>query len=310
MIIEKILKTIPKMTPVNKRIAEYVIENKSEIGFLSIDQLSDKINVSKASVVRFSKLLDFTGYNEFKKSIQKEIRIKLQPYEKIVLTELDVLPKEKQYKELAENELNNLKETLSSIKIKQLIEMVNGVEKAKRIFLSGFGLSYHLMKILEYSLIGMNDKPVYMLSGSVSDFSVRMKLLNKNDIVFIATFPPYSKESFSVADYTKKVGAKLFLFTDSLICPIYPESDACVLCENNSLLLHNSYVSPLAMIQILMNMLILHEKEEGFSEIRKITAVEIEGYKNLDNLSKKYNRNLEENICMLLKMLSFILRKK
>ncbi len=282
MIIEKILGLLPKMSPVNKSIAQFVVENKSEIGFMSIDQLSEDIGVSKASVVRFAKLLGFTGYNEFKKSVQKEIRIKLRPYEKIVLTELDILPKEKQYKKLAENEINNLKESLSSIKIKEMIKMIEGIRNSRKIFLSGFGASTFLIGILRYNLFGIIEKPYYTLNGSISDFSMKIKELGEGDVNFLVTFPPYSREGEFVAEYTKKKGGKLFLFTDSIACPVFPSADAAVLCENNSLLLYNSYTSPVAMMQILLNMLLLDEKENGLQKVRKVMDVEVEGYKKLE----------------------------
>jgi len=282
VIIEKILELLPKMSPVNKSIAQFVVENKSEIGFMSIDQLSEDIGVSKASIVRFAKLLGFTGYNEFKKSIQKEIRIKLRPYEKIVLTELDILPKEKQYKKLAENELNNLKESLSSIKIKEMVKMIEGIKNTRNIYLAGFGASTFLIGIIRYNLFGIVEKPLYTLTGSVSDFSMKIKTLTEDDITLLVTFPPYSKEGEFVAEHTKKKGGKLFLFTDSIACPVFPSADAAILCENNSLLLYNSYISPIAMMQIMLNMLLLDEKENGLHKIRKVMDVEMEGYKKLE----------------------------
>ena len=106
--IQKLLEMIPTMTPVNQKIGNYILDHKSEVGFMTIAQLSEKVDVSKASIVRFSRQLDFEGFNEFKKVIQQEIRQELSPYEKIKFTTLDSATREDQFKRLANNELKNV----------------------------------------------------------------------------------------------------------------------------------------------------------------------------------------------------------
>ena len=54
-----------ELTAVEKRIADYVISNPSEIPALSVHQLAEKSSASDASVLRFCRDLGYAGYRSF-----------------------------------------------------------------------------------------------------------------------------------------------------------------------------------------------------------------------------------------------------
>lgn len=282
MILEKISELLPNLSPTNKKIAKYIIKNYSEIGFLSVEELSENSQVSKASIVRFARAIGFSGFDDFKKSIQAEMKKKLSPYDKIVMTDLDTHPWEQQFHKLAVNEIENLKRTLDKIEAKELIEWINEIIKAKSIFVSGFGATRSVANFLEYALNSFLDKPISVITGSISDFSPTLKHIKEGDMLILMTFPPYSKEIEFVAKYSKEHGAGLFLITNSAECPVYNAADSVLLCESNSLLLNNSYVGPIALLQVINNFLMLNRKAEGMEAMKKIWSVEEEGYKFID----------------------------
>lgn len=53
------------MTPIERMILEYILENRSEIPQLSIKDLAQKSHTSDASVLRFCKSLGYRGYRDF-----------------------------------------------------------------------------------------------------------------------------------------------------------------------------------------------------------------------------------------------------
>lgn len=104
--------TLPAMSPSFHSIALYMLDHYDEIGFASVHDLSKTIGVSNASLVRFTQFLNFTGYKEFRETIQREVKTKLSKDSQIALNELDVLPAKKQLQKLAKNEVHNLSKTL------------------------------------------------------------------------------------------------------------------------------------------------------------------------------------------------------
>ncbi len=281
MIIDKIASLMKTFSPTNHKIGKYVIKNKQDIGFASVLTLSKKIQVSKASIVRFAQTLGFPGFNQFKKEIQEELKKQLSPYSNILFNDLDMLSKEKQLKKLVANEIVNLNKTLDNLDVLVLSEMVESMDKAEKIFVSGFGGSAPVAMKFCHSMRVITDQRIEPITGALSDFSPVLSSLREGDVVFILTLPPYSQEVFYVAEYVKKNKGILCLLTESEACPLYDMADCVLLCQNNSLTLANSYVGIIALQQIVMDMYLLYSKDQGIRSVKAVRRIEHNGYSQL-----------------------------
>lgn len=278
MIIDRIAAQMKTFSPINKRIAEFVINNKHEFGFASVMSLSEQTNASKASIVRFAQALGFEGFNQLKQAVQKELKQQLSPYTNVLFNDLDLMSKEKQLKKLKANEINNLNKTLNNMDVTVVMNIVENMGRADKIFVSGFGGNGPVAKKFIHSLRIITHKRVEQVTGAVSDFSPALSSLSKGDVVFIMTLPTYSAENFPLADYVKKQGGTLVLLTDSPGCPLYDAADVVLLCESNSLTLANSYVAITAVTQVITDMFFLYCKEEGIQSVKTVRNMELKGY--------------------------------
>jgi DNA-binding MurR/RpiR family transcriptional regulator len=278
MVSEEIARIKDDLSPAYKRIATYILKEYSQVGFMSIEELSSMAGASKATVVRFSRRLGFSGFNELKKAIQSELRRRLSPYEKIATTDLDRAPIENQLKLLAQNEINNLKNTLSGIE-EEIHKWVESIRLARNIYFGGFGATKHVVSLMRYTISVLQKKPTWLLTGSVSDFSFNIKLMDRADVLIVMTFPPYSKEIEYMVDYAGERKVRTLLVTDSIECPIYSRAYSVIVCENNSLLFGNSFVGPVAVAEMIGNFIILSEKQTGVEEMKKLFEVEERGYR-------------------------------
>ncbi|HEY9053230.1 MAG TPA: MurR/RpiR family transcriptional regulator [Rectinemataceae bacterium] len=278
MILTKIRKMLPDMPPNFKRIGGYILDHEQSVAFASIYTVSAAIGVSNASLVRFAKSLGLDGYQGLKREVQEEMRHRLSPYDKIALRELDLLPEEKRLQKLCQNELNNLRNTYENLKLEDLRSMVDGIRRARKIFVCGFGASRHMARSFEYALQSSLTKDIAAISGSVSDYSPVLKSICEQDLIFIMTFPPYSDEVKHVAQVTKDRGAALYLFTDSASCPIYHLADMTLKCDTNSLLLSNSYVGLVSLMNILVHMVFLHSKDASIDSRSQTIVMQESGY--------------------------------
>lgn len=285
MVSEEIAKIKDGLSPAYKRIATYILKEYSQVGFMSIEELSSMACASKASVVRFSRRLGFSGFNELKKAIQSELRRRLSPYEKIATTDLDRAPIENQLKLLAQNEINNLKNTLSGIE-EEIHKWVESIRLARNIYFGGFGATKHVVSLMQYTISVLQKKPTWLLTGSVSDFSFNIKLMDSADVLIVMTFPPYSKEIEYMVDFAGERKVRTLLVTDSIECPIYSRAYSVIVCENNSLLFGNSFVGPVAVAEMIGNFIILSEKKTGMEEMRRLFEVEERGYKAISTEGK------------------------
>jgi len=66
-----IRKKYPALTEVLKKIADYILNNHEEATYLSISDLARKIEVSESMITKFTRLLGFNGFQEFKISLAR-----------------------------------------------------------------------------------------------------------------------------------------------------------------------------------------------------------------------------------------------
>ncbi len=287
---DRIKEALPSLKPAGRKIALYLLSNGQTEGFSSTRDLGSRIGVSEASIVRFAQDLGFEGYIDLRRALEVDIRRKLGMADKITLSDLDLLPEAKRFERLRRNELSNLKKTLDEVELRSILAMAKGAAKARKVFVCGFGASSNMAHILEYGLQWLQWVEVVMVTGSVSDYSSRLASFSAQDVMILITFPPYSREIFPVISRAKEAGGELYLITDSLACPAYSEAAAAVLCENNSLLLTNSYVGVVAAIQIFVNMLALTRKAKSAAGIRAVLQSEREAYEKMARVKSSENR--------------------
>jgi DNA-binding MurR/RpiR family transcriptional regulator len=65
---------LPSLRESERKIAEYVLANASEVVYLSITELADRTSTSEATVIRFARALDYSGYAAFKIALALELR--------------------------------------------------------------------------------------------------------------------------------------------------------------------------------------------------------------------------------------------
>ncbi|MHB0853604.1 MAG: MurR/RpiR family transcriptional regulator [Rectinema subterraneum] len=277
MILGKIKETLPRMSPNFRKIASFILDNDNNVAFTSIYSLSEALDISTATLVRFAKSLGYKGYQSFKKDLQEEIQHRLQPYDKVSLSKLGTLPEEKRLQKLIQNEYNNLRSTLNNLQLKDFETMIGAVQSARRIFIAGFGITRHFAQILQTTFLASQGKDVFVITGSVSDYSPQLKSFGAGDIMFLMTFPPYSAEVKHVASVAKERGGFLCLFTDSASCPVYSKADVVIKCTTNSLLMSNSFVGLVSVIHVFIHMLLL-SSENGGKNIRNGLEMEKMGY--------------------------------
>src|SRR5215471_8639851 len=59
-----------RLSPAQRRIAHYLLENLPEVAFLSSMELAERVGVSQPSVTRFAAALGFSGYPELRTALR------------------------------------------------------------------------------------------------------------------------------------------------------------------------------------------------------------------------------------------------
>src|SRR5688572_14932 len=68
-----------------RTLARYVVKNYESVAFATVSDLAEESGVSEATVVRFAKALDFSGYPEFQNEVRRLLRADLRGVERFKL---------------------------------------------------------------------------------------------------------------------------------------------------------------------------------------------------------------------------------
>ena len=284
--VERLKEALPGLKPTYKKIALHVLEDPQGVSFASIQSLARVIGVNEAAIVRFAKSLGFTGFAGFKRTVQAAVKLQLNPYGEISMDELTTLADARQLQKLIRYESDNVRKTMQAIRLPTVLRIVEGLRRAERIFIGGFGATRCIVELYGFLLTSNFWKSTVPVTGSVADYIGRLNLAGARDALIIASLPPYSREDTQIARFARERGVKVYLFTDSPRCPVYPLSEEVMLCSSTSLVYTNSYTGLIASFKVMMDMWLLANQNESQARMKALTDIELQGYRDLAGASE------------------------
>lgn len=166
-------------------IWNYIIHHKKECEHLSIDDLAMRCNVSRSTILRFSKRLGLRGYAEFKVFLRIDNQSNASSA-------------------IVDNIYNGYIEMIQQFKEYQYIDIVEAIYEAKNLFVYGTGLiqentAQHLKR--SFSMVNK----LFLDIDCLADFEGYINLFEAND-VFMAI--SYAGENQRLLEYVYRLKAK------------------------------------------------------------------------------------------------------
>lgn len=211
----RIRQEAPKMSKNYKKIAEYILHNMEECVELKATEIGIKSNTSSASVIRFAKSMGYSGLNEFKIAMVKELHTKKN---NTFSTRIDVpiqvedSLEEIGYKveDLAKNSITDLFYQMDYV---QLSAVIDKIEKAENVYLVGIGASSLAAYDLYHKLNRINKKTMFNFE---THMMVEFLHYIKNEDVLIAfSYSGNSTEVIYPAEIAKERGASVVAITQA-----------------------------------------------------------------------------------------------
>lgn len=195
----KIKESLSTFTKTERKIGEFILENREEFIYGSAQAIASKIGTSAAAIVRFSKMMGFSGLPAMKvdlaSSLDEEISVDLTE----AIEEADSF--ETFLRKAHQNYMHNIEKTFELIHIKQLEEAIDKICHARRIYLFGIGASgvvcldlYHKLTRIGYDVIYNMDTHTQLASTSH---------MNEQDVCIGISYSGENKEVLFPMEYAK-----------------------------------------------------------------------------------------------------------
>ncbi|MFD0617862.1 MULTISPECIES: MurR/RpiR family transcriptional regulator [Paenibacillus] len=193
------------LTPVEKLVAEYILENLEDIPHLSIKNLAQLTKTSDASVLRFCKTMGYTGYRSFIVSISASLG-SMDEEEKDQYT--DIQPGDDLsviISNISRNNIKSIEDTQSVIDKNEIARAVQVLRQSKRIAFFGIGASSLIGIDAEQKFTRIN-KVCHTYADGHSQLTAAV-LMEKNDVAIFISNSGDTVEILDSLEIAKKNGA-------------------------------------------------------------------------------------------------------
>ncbi|MFD0716903.1 MurR/RpiR family transcriptional regulator [Paenibacillus sp. GCM10027626] len=210
-ILIKIRECKDSLTPVERMVAEYILENKDEIPHLSIKSLAQASRTSDASVLRFCKTMGYSGYRSFIVSISTSLGsmdedsaeqyTDIQPGDNLVTIIANI----------GRNNIRSIEDTLSVIDRQAVARAIEALQTSKRIVFFGIGASGLVAQDAEQKFTRINKMCHAFVDGHSQ--LTGASLLSKEDVAIFISNSGDTIEILDALDIAKKNGAHIVAIT-------------------------------------------------------------------------------------------------
>lgn len=213
---------IPSLSAGQRKVAEYILNNKDEFSYATLAKLSKDISVSETTVIRFAYSLGFDSFSSMQQKIREEILSVPQR------NTTDVPQNQTFYQRIFSRETQALQDWIDHIDEALLDQIADVLLNADQILVTGARSSYHAANWFGNRL--------NLLLGNtyvIQEFyEPRFDLLNsitEKTVILSISFARYTKWTYHYAESAKKTGATLISITDTVSSPFFNISDHTIL---------------------------------------------------------------------------------
>ena len=208
-----------RLTPSQRRIMQYIVDNYEEAIFLTASQLAGRVGVSEATVVRLAQALGLDGYPGLQKKFRKGLQDRLSTVTRLEHTVDHVRQMGDVVVKVLQEDIQNLSQTLRDFPLEIFERAVSDMQSAKRIFVIGLR-GAHAPALTLATYLRFLGKQAHLLVPGHGEMWDILQGLGSSDLVVGISFPRYTRVTLEVLEHARKKRARVGAITDSPLSPL------------------------------------------------------------------------------------------
>ena len=242
---------IESMPTKARRVVEYLLANAREAAFLSIGEVAEKLDVSKAQLVRVARLVGFDGYASLKQALKDSVLEQVNPAARY--SRAMKLGKGTP-EEILKLEHANLDDTWRQLQPEKIASFCEQAKKARMVYCMGWGISSIIAESLFTRFVEMGIRSVLMKRGSLALIE-QARAVTAGDLVVVCELPSYVIEVTKSVQRAASSGASIITITDSPAAPVCRHSTLSFYVSDTTPTFGSSLVAPIFLVHILTSAL-------------------------------------------------------
>lgn len=273
-----------KLTPQQRRIADYFFRNQERIGNMSSMDVAKEIGVSDASIIRFSRAIGYSGFSELKKDIYNSLigETSASVRNMQLSDRFDVLSGKYQNKDISESFVEimnyNITRTFQQNPSESYEKLTDLIIASRRKYIAGLrgcmGVSSHFSRLLGFAIHGVMP----LSCNSETEVLGALQDIGSEDIFILFSFARYYRIDILLVEMARAHGAKICVITDSLMAPMVKYADISLLAETSHMSFFNSAIG-IDMIAEYIVTLVCRKNEDEYKRRAKERDVMTEEFR-------------------------------
>ncbi len=262
---ERIEEHYGNLTPGFRRLADFILNQTLDVAFLTATELSRRVGIDPATVVRFSQEIGYSGFRELSREIKAHVRGEIvQTYRKAVeagneedLVHALFASKSQDLEQFATTEAPHLAQALKTLK------------SAQRIWVVGEFPSYNIAQYLAESLAPL-DIPIFHFTPGMAETAQSVNTMQPGDVLLALVF---GTPGIDTGHAVKLVGAKgipTVCITDNGTTLAAREAETVITTPGHSPLDISSFSVSLLIVATLKDALLNSKKETALAYMAQI----------------------------------------
>ena len=225
-ILERIHAAYYQLTSTERKVADLVLAQPSQVQFMSITQLAEECGTAEATVTRFCRRLNLKGFNAFKIELARHS------------ASTSAKPKDREPNSLVNRSLevgrlasDAVYQTIELVEPKQVLRAVELIESAQHVVCIGSGGSMimatecaHLFSTVSGNFQAVPDSHLQMSAVAT---------MNQGDVVMLFSYSGATTNGLQVLELAKARGISTILVTRFHKSPAAKLADVVLRCGSN-----------------------------------------------------------------------------
>ncbi|HLT26054.1 MAG TPA: MurR/RpiR family transcriptional regulator [Zeimonas sp.] len=245
---ETILASYDGLLPSERKLADVVMQRRSDLAAYTATELAALAGVSKATAARFFRRLGYENFNRFREEIRAN------PPAESPLFRLEGSPKLdgglSALERHVSNDAKNLAETLRDLAADDVRAAIRVLKQAQRVWVVGFRNGY-ATAFYAQALFSHAKPNVHLLNNSASKIADVLGDVGAKDALFVVDFRRRLRLLGQIVSVARQAGARIVLLTDSPVSERARHADVILGCTTRGSALFDSYVAPMSIVNFL-----------------------------------------------------------
>lgn len=264
-----------EFTHSQKLTANYLTDHMTDFAVSTLESLSEKINVSTTTIIRFARALGYKGFSEMQRDIQLEIKEKESLPGR--LNDMPSISENRLLRESFEHDIMNIRRTLEIQRDEDLKAAIDLISGANHIYVLGMRSSFAVAHYMA-SQLGEIKRHVSLIQSIGMIYPEEIVGAGEGDVCIAYLFPRYSKVAATMISWLQEHGAKIVLITSMNYATVENYGDVILPCAISSVTYKNSFAAPMCLTNYLIAGLAKNNYEEAKEVLSRTESILSQGY--------------------------------